>query len=256
MATITTVSNGSMKNSPRREYIATAAFNNDFYTYTTTLNPTTFVTTGALSPVTTNAAQTPAGRTLRENGRKLYPGANPGITTYMVGVYDDQTGLKGYINPNSAVFAIFNTDKPTYLTDGSEISGGTYSGQNQGNSLYTRGTVTAGASVTAGPGGFIMPSATVAAAGANQANAAALVPGFSLVTGANGSLGVRLPAASAGLTCVIKNNAAGGLLVYPATGDAINAITANSALTMGNLTSATFVAYDSTTWYTIPLLPS
>ena len=251
-----------MKNSPRREYIATVAFNNDFYTYTTSLNPTTFVTTGALGFVTTVAAQTPAGRTLRENGKKLYPGAHPGVTTYLVGVYDDQTGLNGYINPNSAVFAIYNTDKPTYLTDGSEVSGGTYSGQNQGNSLYTRGTVTAGASVsagttvTAGTGGFIMPSATVAATGTNAATAAAVAPGFTLVSGADTTKGILLPVASAGKTCIIKNNVNATLKVWPATGDAINALGSDTVLVMGALTSATFVAYDSTTWYTIPTAPS
>lgn len=150
MATIPTTSHSSYKNSARRIYVAAKAFNNDFYTYTVTTDPMTAVTTGALTAVTADANQTPVGRTLREVGRKLYPGANPGITTYMVKVYDDQTGLSGYINPNSATFAIFNTDKPTYMTDGSEVAGGSYSGQNEGNSVYTLGTVTAGRYVAGG----------------------------------------------------------------------------------------------------------
>lgn len=163
MATIPTASHGSYKNTPRRIYVAAKAFNNDFYTYTVTTDPVTAVTTGALTVVTADANQTPVGRTLREVGRKLYPGANPGITTYMVKVYDDQTGLSGYINPNSATFAIFNTDKPTYMTDGSEVSGGSYSGQNEGNSVYTLGTVTAGAGVVATTGGVTATAGGVTA---------------------------------------------------------------------------------------------
>ena len=48
MATITTVTHGNFINSPRRSYIATTAFNNSFYAYTTTTDPGTYVTTGSL----------------------------------------------------------------------------------------------------------------------------------------------------------------------------------------------------------------
>jgi hypothetical protein len=179
MATIPTASHGSYKNSARRIYVAAKAFNNDFYTYTVTTDPITGNTTGALSVVTADANKTPVGRTLREVGRKLYPGANPGVTTYMVKVYDDQTGLSGYINPNSAVFAIFNTDKPTYLPDGSEVAGGSYSGQNEGNSVYTIGTVMAGASVSAGTS---ISAGTTITAGKYVAGA------VSILTRANGGI--------------------------------------------------------------------
>jgi hypothetical protein len=56
----------------------------------------------------------------------------------------------------------------------------------------------------------------------------------------------------------VKNaDAANAILkVYPDTGDAINALAANAALSMAAKTSAVFVAFDATTWYTIPLLPS
>lgn len=99
-------------------------------------------------------------------------------------------------------------------------------------------------------------SATVAAAGTVQGDAAAIAGGFTLVTGSTNA-GVQLPAAAAGVpVCIIKNNVAGNMKVWPATGDAINAIAANSALTMATLTSAIFIPYDATTWYTVPLLPS
>lgn len=114
-----------------------------------------------------------------------------------------------------------------------------------------------GSTVTAS-GSLVIKSATVAATGSDQAGAAALAAGFTLVTDANATKGVRLPAASAGLVVIIKNaDAANAILkVYPASGDAINAITADGAYSMAAKTSMLLVAYDSTTWYTVPLLAS
>jgi hypothetical protein len=89
------------------------AFNNDFFSYSTNFNPFTQQTTGTLQPVTTDPALTPPARLLKENGKKLYPGAaNPGVNTYMVGVYDPVSFLSGYIDPNSYTFTLANTDKP------------------------------------------------------------------------------------------------------------------------------------------------
>lgn len=141
MATITTVTHGNFLNSPRRSYIATSAFNEEFYAYTTTTDPGTYVTSGSLGPVTgATAANCPARRVLRENGRKLYPSAHPGITTYMVGVYDANSGLSGYIDPNDNTFAIYNGDKPNYLADGTNPITGAL---DQGAPVVTTGSVTA-----------------------------------------------------------------------------------------------------------------
>ena len=115
----------------------------------------------------------------------------------------------------------------------------------------TAGTVTASSSL-------VIKSATVAAAGTNQGTAAAVAAGFTLVTAADGTKGVILPAASAGLVVIIKNaDAANAILkVYPATGDGINAVAVNSSYDMAAKTSMLLVAYDATTWYTVPLLAS
>jgi hypothetical protein len=130
---------GGITNIPRRAYITTTAFNNDFYTYTTTLNPTTFVTTGALVANVPGATSTtcPANRILRENGKRLYPeGANPGVSTLMVGVYDTITGFKGYIDPNAPPFAVYNTDKSYQTPNGINPNGGL---TDQGPPIFTRG---------------------------------------------------------------------------------------------------------------------
>lgn len=107
-------------------------------------------------------------------------------------------------------------------------------------------------------GGLYLKSSTVAATGSAQTDAAALSAGFNLATGADATKGVILPAAAAGLVIIVKNDDAANavLKVYPATGDAINALSANASYNMAAKTSMLIVAYDSTTWYTVPLLAS
>lgn len=101
-----------------------------------------------------------------------------------------------------------------------------------------------------------IPTTTVAAAGSIQGDAAALSLGFNLVTGADDTKGVLLPAAVAGSWVIIKVDAGADLKVWPATGDAINAIAANSAMTVVDDVCFMLIALDGTTWYTLPLLPS
>ena len=136
------------------------------------------------------------------------------------------------------------------LVAGTTITGATISG----------GSISGATSVTAGDitttGGLYLKSATVAAAGSTQANAAAVSDGFTLVSGADGTKGILLPAAVAGRTVILKNNANAVLKVWPASGDAVNAITADSNYVLAAYTSSLLVAYDSTTWYSVPLLAS
>jgi hypothetical protein len=106
-------------------------------------------------------------------------------------------------------------------------------------------------------GELTLPVATVAATGSVQGDAAALPEsGFVTVSAADATKGVRLPAAVAGRTLRIKNLNAAVLKLWPATGDAINAIAANSSMNIPASTAFTIISYDGTTWYTIPLVPS
>jgi hypothetical protein len=136
------------------------------------------------------------------------------------------------------------------LVAGTTITGATISG----------GTISGATSVSAADvtttGGLYLKSATVAAAGSTQANAAAVSDGFTLVSAADGTKGVVLPAAVAGRTVILKNNANAVLKVWPASGDAVNAIAADSNYVLAAFTSSLLVAYDSTTWYSVPLLAS
>lgn len=124
--------------------------------------------------------------------------------------------------------------------------------------LLTAGTVTASQSVVvdankdvsgfrniAVTGRIRGPGQQIAAIGADQAGAAALVEGVNYVTGANGAKGVRLPAGSLTLgqaQIVIVVNALGSnLLVYPASSGAIESGAADDPLTMAGTKRAIFV---------------
>jgi hypothetical protein len=158
MATIGRTNGASFVNTPRLQYISTAPFNTYLYSYTTSLNAS-LETIGTLGPVAGATSGTcPRGRVLRENGRKLYPAANPGISTYLVGVYDAQSMLSGFIDPNARVFQIYNTDKPNYLLDGVDPTTGS---TDFGPSVYTRGDIIAEGSGTINSGLTVLGGETI-----------------------------------------------------------------------------------------------
>lgn len=144
--------------------------------------------------------------------------------------------------PNTKPVGVAYSDPE--LVSGTTITGATISG----------GTVS-GTTVTAA-GDLYVASATVAATGSTQANAAQLAGGFTLVSAADATKGVKLPEAVAGRVVIIKNGANAVLKVWPSTGDAVNAIAVDSNYVLAANTSSILVAYDSTTWYSVPLLAS
>jgi hypothetical protein len=93
--------------------------------------------------------------------------------------------------------------------------------------------------------------AAITAAGTVQGDAAALTGVVNTATG-DGTVGVVLPTAAAGLFVAVYNlHATAGLKVYPATGDDINDGTTNAAVTIEGKTLALFFAVDATTWAAI-----
>ena len=105
-------------------------------------------------------------------------------------------------------------------------------------------------------GNQVIPVATVAAAGSDQAGAALLSAGFNYVTGADDAKGVKLPTAVAGTIVIIKVGPGADLKVYPNTSDKINDGLANAAITVVDDVCFMLIAKDATDWYTLPLLPS
>jgi len=100
---------------------------------------------GTLSVLSTaTPTNCPAGRILHETGKKLFPGANPNVSDYLVSVYDPVSMLTGFINPNQPFFSLMNTDRANFLLDGPNGTGTGLSASARANALYTRGDVLAG----------------------------------------------------------------------------------------------------------------
>lgn len=141
---------------------------------------------------------------------------------------------------------------------------GVYRGIAQDNVTITSGTATlqtltvTGALTASGgvTGPVRLPVAAVAATGTNQSTAAALSAGLNVVSAADGTKGVRLPTAVAGMVVVVKNTVAASLKIYPASGAAVNAVAANGSYDIANLTSTMLVAASATQWYSVPLVAS
>lgn len=136
----------------RRSYTSVCSFGLALFNYSYGMNSQTLVEQGTLTPVGTNA-DCPPGRVVYENGRKIVPvqgnfppilvtidGSTAPLSSYMVGVFDPQSGLNGFIDPNSVAFAINSTDKPAYLNNG-EQNGPATNITNSGNPVVTSGSV-------------------------------------------------------------------------------------------------------------------
>jgi hypothetical protein len=127
MATTCRLNNGSVLNQPHRAYVTTGAFADAIFSYTTSTSVSNgqVVTTGVLAALGASVVTSTynvAGTILRENGRKIVPGVNPitqGTVQYYVGVYHPVFG-SGFIDPNNALFAVYNSDKP-YIYNGGDL---------------------------------------------------------------------------------------------------------------------------------------
>jgi hypothetical protein len=103
---------------------------------------------------------------------------------------------------------------------------------------------------------LVLDVGLVNSAGNNIANATAITKPFTVVAAGNNVVGSILPAVAAGKVIIVKNSSANGALIYPQVNSAINALGANNTIEMAATTAALFIGYNSTLWYTAPLLPS
>lgn len=77
------------------------------------------------------------------------------------------------------------------------------------------------------------------------------------VTSTGSSQACTLPLSTPGLEITIAlATAANTVDIFPASGDAINALGANTKITMAALTSATFICAVAGQWFTVPRVPS
>lgn len=83
--------------------------------------------------------------------------------------------------------------------------------------------------------------------------AASMVRFSTVVTAGDSAI---LPASKPGMNIIVTNaTAATSMNVFPAVGDAINALGANAAFALGGGKSVTFICYTSGQWHTVPLVP-
>jgi hypothetical protein len=145
-------------------------------------------------------------------------------------------------------------DKNTVFVSGPLVTlADTNTAQTFTNKTFTAPTITNAVSY--------ITTATLAGLGGNIATAAPIVsaaPAFIFATGANGNVGVQLPVAVPGARYIIQNDATANavLKVYPQVNATVNALSANSAISMAANSTAEFIAYNATAWFTNPKVPS
>jgi len=150
--------------------------------------------------------------------------------------------------PNTKPVGVAYSDPE--LVSGTTITGATISGGTIDSAAITSAT----ASVTS----LNLNVAKPAAAGSTRADATALTASFSWVTAADATKGVVLPAPTAGRVIAIKNDdtANAALKVYAPDSAKINGVAGSTAFSMAAKTACFFVAYDTTDWFSIPLVAS
>ena len=87
------------------------------------------------------------------------------------------------------------------------------------------------------------PIVTVTPAGASQGTAAALPSGGNIL-GTAAAAGVILPSSGGQGITVVYNNSGNAQNIYPAVGDSINALTANTAISLATAKSMVFFPGD------------
>jgi hypothetical protein len=243
-----------------KSYITTDNFFNNLRTYETQTNSTTYATEGRLTTpgtvagvttvpvknVKTNVnlvqADCPAGRILRETGRRLFPGQNPGLNvgdryngavvgtnatqTMWVMVYDIMTGINVFINPNDTVFAVYNTDKPLELINPLE-----------GSASVLGAPVISGGLVTAV--GQIRSTGAVNLTPLIVSNAVTLDPTasqFFTITNSGGPVAIRASSTPVGATIrILLNFVTGNAVSFP------DFIASNSRAIPTGTTSGTYL---------------
>jgi hypothetical protein len=211
-------------------YLSTVNFTDYFFKYT--IKKVDFDIIATLSKVTTDTSQCPAGRILRENGRKLFPGQyvngvykdgpNPGVKTYMVGVYDYQSGLSGFIEPNAPQFAIYSNNIPNFISNPIDPNNpqpaGTAPVLTYG--IVSGTTVSAGLTVTAGTG------ITATTGNINAATGNIVATSGQVTAGTTVTAGTGITAATGNIRAITGN---------------ITAIAGNIVATTGQVTAGTTV---------------
>ncbi len=77
----------------------------------------------------------------------------------------------------------------------------------------------------------------------------ALTKAFNVVSTVSAGQGVVLPTAVAGMRVTIVNTSANTVIVYPATGGAINSLATNAGFSLPTVGRLDYIATSDTQWY-------
>jgi hypothetical protein len=91
----------------------------------------------------------------------------------------------------------------------------------------------------------------ISAAGSTQGTATALTKEFNQVSTVSSGQGVVLPTGVAGMAITITNSSANSLLVYPASGGAINSLSTNVSYSHPAVGTLQYITLTGTQWYTV-----
>ena len=94
-------------------------------------------------------------------------------------------------------------------------------------------------------------NAAVSAAGTAQGNATVIASEINVVSTVASGAGVALPTGLAGIRVTLINTSANALLVYPASGGAINSLATNASYSLPASGRLEFVCVSATQWYTL-----
>jgi hypothetical protein len=187
-----------------------------------------------------------------QNGADGYLGISGGSSAALGGVIF-AFGESHATNPNEIQFRnSTNTTRMTILSGGNVGIGNTAPTNTLSvtGTAYVSGNISA-ANVTVTSYHLRSVATGITAAGSTQGTATAITKELNVVSAVASSTGVVLPTAVAGMVITITNTSANSLLVYPATGAAINSLAANVSFTQVSNATLQFIAPTTTQWYTV-----
>jgi hypothetical protein len=217
-------------------------------------------TTGSAATLTT--ARTIGGVSFNGSANIDLPGVNTTgnqNTTGSAATLTTTRAING-VNFNGSAAITITANTTNALTIGTGLSGTSFNGSDAvtvaidstvatltGTQTLTNKTLTTPVLNSA----VVNNNNAVSAAGSTQGTATALTVDYNVITTVAASTGVVLPTATAGRRIVIVNKGANTLSIYPATGGAINALSANAAIQVAANGSIELMASSATQWYAI-----
>ena len=157
---------------------------------------------------------------------------------------------------NALVAGTVYTASQSNITAVGTLTSVSVSGNANIGNIGTGGLVTAtgnvtGANVIATTYNLTGVTTGISAAGSSQGDATALTKAFNVVSTVSAGQGVVLPTAVAGMRVTVVNTSGNTVLVYPASGAAINALATNAGYSLPTIGRLDYIATSYTQWYAL-----